>query len=304
MPRSWPLALLSMGCAGASPPRLTPAAFPFSVDSLRTQRVRSGVNHHVIYSRTAPWVIHVLDVRLDKCFTPVAVKGAPGAVGRAKTSDLMRDLARSREVIGGVNADFFLFTPPGVPTGALVSAGRVITPPSQRPAFAVDSFGVPHITTLSLRTAGNPRLDDPELARASLAPFHPLEAVGGRPVVVRDSVIVEIDTAGQSAFAATRHPRTAVGIGDRARRLLLVVVDGRQPSYSNGMTLNELATLMRALGVRDALNLDGGGSTTMVYADPDSDSALRVANRPSDASGERPVGDALAIVRECRPGRR
>ena len=57
--------------------------------------------------------------------------------------------------------------------------------------------------------------------------------------------------------------------------------------------------LAGALGARDALNLDGGGSTTMVYADPDAAGRLRVANRPSDKEGERPVGDALAIVRAC-----
>ena len=81
--------------------------------------------------------------------------------------------------------------------------------------------------------------------------------------------------------------------------MILVVVDGRQKPYSDGMTLRELANLMLALGARDALNLDGGGSSTMVYADPDSGGKLRVANRPSDKEGERAIGDALAIVRGC-----
>jgi exopolysaccharide biosynthesis protein len=63
------------------------------------------------------------------------------------------------------------------------------------------------------------------------------------------------------------------------------------------MTLRELADLMRALGARDAINLDGGGSTTMVA---DSAGVLRIVNRPSDAAGERPVGNALAIVRCTR----
>ena len=103
----------------------------------------------------------------------------------------------------------------------------------------------------------------------------------------------------KSAFVKARHPRTAVGIARGGRRLLLVVVDGRQKGYSDGMTLRELAGLIRELGARDALNLDGGGSTTLVYSDPENAGALRIANRPSDAEGERPVGDALAIVRGC-----
>jgi exopolysaccharide biosynthesis protein len=136
-------------------------------------------------------------------------------------------------------------------------------------------------------------------ASVSLLPFRPWEVVGGRPLLLRDSMIAEVDTGGGPGFATGRHPRTAVGIARGGRRLLLVVVDGRQKPYSDGMTLRELATLMRALGARDAINLDGGGSATLVYSDPDSSGSLRIANRPSDAAGERPVGDALAIVHGC-----
>jgi exopolysaccharide biosynthesis protein len=63
------------------------------------------------------------------------------------------------------------------------------------------------------------------------------------------------------------------------------------------MTLRETAELMRALGAVDALNLDGGGSTTMVVAN--ASGLPSVVNRPSDAAGERPVGNALAIVKGC-----
>lgn len=129
--------------------------------------------------------------------------------------------------------------------------------------------------------------------------FGVIEAVGGRPRLVRDSALVAgLDSAGGTGFATSRHPRTAVGIAARGRRLLLVTVDGRQQPYSDGMTLRELATLMLALGARDALNLDGGGSTTMVYK-PAGTQTLALANRPSDAGGERAVGNALAIVKGC-----
>ena len=106
----------------------------------------------------------------------------------------------------------------------------------------------------------------------------------------------------QAGFASSRHPRTAVGIANAGRRLILVTVDGRQKPYSDGMTLRELADLMRVLGARDAINLDGGGSTAMVVKSPAARS-LRVVNRPSDAAGERAVGNALAIVRGCHAER-
>ena len=63
------------------------------------------------------------------------------------------------------------------------------------------------------------------------------------------------------------HPRTAVGIDRDANRLILMVVDGRQPGYSEGVTLAELAGLLAERGADEALNLDGGGSSTMACAD-------------------------------------
>ncbi|HYC53305.1 MAG TPA: phosphodiester glycosidase family protein [Gemmatimonadaceae bacterium] len=148
---------------------------------------------------------------------------------------------------------------------------------------------------LRLKDKPTMRLDMP----LEIRPFHPMEAVGGRPVLVKDSTIVsEVDTEGAAGFATSRHPRTAVGIASNGNRLLLVTVDGRQKPYSDGMTLRELGNLMRALGARDAINLDGGGSTTLVYKDPRT-KRLTVANRPSDPTGERAVGNALGIVKDC-----
>lgn len=90
-------------------------------------------------------------------------------------------------------------------------------------------------------------------------------------------------------FLHRRHPRTALArLADG--RLLLVVVDGRQPYHSLGMTLPELAATLAALGATDALNLDGGGSTTLVVRGT-------VVNLPSDESGERPVSDVLLVQR-------
>src|SRR6185437_4150143 len=119
---------------------------------------------------------------------------------------------------------------------------------------------------------------------------------------IRDSAIAgEVDTFGNASFRE-RNPRTAAGIARDGRRLILAVVDGREYQDA-GMTLRETADLMRGLGARDAINLDGGGSTTMVFADPDSSGKLRIANHPSDKEGERAVGDALAIVNRCAGAR-
>jgi hypothetical protein len=90
------------------------------------------------------------------------------------------------------------------------------------------------------------------------------------------------------SFVTGRHPRTLAGVRSDGT-LLLVTVDGRRPGWSAGVTLPEAARLMRALAARDAVNLDGGGSSAMTVRG-------RVVSRPSHPSGERPVSDALVVL--------
>jgi exopolysaccharide biosynthesis protein len=282
------LAILFLGaaaCARVRPETRLPP-LPFAVDTIRSQVVSPGVVHRYIYSSTGPWAISVLDVELNQCNRAVAVKGSESPAGRVKTTTMLSDLAKHERVLGGVNADFFSLAN-GTPVGLLVVNGRMMTPPAAQPALAFDS-------------AGTPRIEVFTRSGATLLPFHPMEAVGGRPRLLRDSVIVkEVDTLGQASFNVGRNPRTAAGVANNGKRLILAVIDGRQKPFSDGMSLRETATLMLALGARDAINLDGGGSSTLVYADPDASGALRIANKPSDKV-ERAVGDALAIVDRCR----
>jgi exopolysaccharide biosynthesis protein len=112
-----------------------------------------------------------------------------------------------------------------------------------------------------------------------------LDAIGGNPTLVEGGEIVV--TNGPSVFY-DRHPRTGVGYTADGR-VLLVVVDGRRPGFSVGMRLRRFARLMKNLGARYALNLDGGGSSTMWVR------GRGVVNRPSDGR-ERPVSSALLVL--------
>jgi hypothetical protein len=135
-------------------------------------------------------------------------------------------------------------------------------------------------------------------ARAKL-----MEAISGGPRILRDGeVSIEVEQERLSrSFADKRHPRTAVGYSQDERVLFLIAVDGRQPGYSVGMSLQELAEFMRTrlaefsrakANAYQGLNLDGGGSTTMVVDE-------QVVNRPSDPTGERPVVNALLVVADA-----
>ena len=115
------------------------------------------------------------------------------------------------------------------------------------------------------------------------------ESVGGTPILVHDGRRWVADDG--SGFVAGRHPRTIVGWNET--EILLVTVDGRQPGYSVGLSLPDAADLLRALGATEAINLDGGGSTTLAVG-------ATVVNRPSDRMVRR--GGGQSIVHESRPG--
>jgi hypothetical protein len=89
-----------------------------------------------------------------------------------------------------------------------------------------------------------------------------------------------------------RHPRTV--IATKEGKLYIAAIDGRQPDHSDGMSLAEEAYYLQSLGMENAINLDGGGSTTCYIRQPGDEKATLI-NRPSDGF-EREVGNALAII--------
>lgn len=94
----------------------------------------------------------------------------------------------------------------------------------------------------------------------------------------------------------TPAPRTGVGLDVGQNRLILVVVDGRQPLYSHGATIKEFAEIMIHYGADIAMNLDGGGSTTLVMRTADGRSVVLNAPIHNGIPGrERPVGNHLGI---------
>ncbi|MFJ4788403.1 phosphodiester glycosidase family protein [Streptomyces sp. NPDC088794] len=121
------------------------------------------------------------------------------------------------------------------------------------------------------------------VASASQIPYR--FALGGYPVLMGGQPLAGLD----NAVAAVR---TAVGIADDGRKLLLFALDGA-PAYRTGLTIAEVATTMRSLGSVDAFSLDGGGSSELVARAPGA-TAVSVRNHPSDGS-ERPVPTGIGV---------
>ncbi|MFD9721406.1 phosphodiester glycosidase family protein [Streptomyces sp. NPDC059076] len=176
---------------------------------------------------------------------------------------------------------------------ALVSAGRVVSVTS-RPG---SGHLPPDTTALVGRDAGARKLaalrpGDPvswEFRPRTDAGPVPRTAVGGRELLVVDGMPRSHEGRPNNAPA----PRTAVGFSRDGRTLHLVTVDGRQAD-SAGVTLTELGRMLRRAGAHQALNLDGGGSSTLLARAAGED-VLQVENSPSDGS-ERTVPNGIALT--------
>jgi hypothetical protein len=94
------------------------------------------------------------------------------------------------------------------------------------------------------------------------------------------------------------HPRTAVGLSADGKWMTWIVVDGRQPGYSLGVSEEELARLLKENGCADGINLDGGGSSVLLLADRSR--RLKPANQPSDHGRPRPVPVILGVKESAR----
>ncbi len=241
-----------------------------------------------------PLRIHVLQVDLShpEIELAAAVAGDPDGDGPADASLEPPDsLARRSEALALINANPWESLPDkegkttsawssGLPVkaqGLIVSGGA----PRSRAAGRGSAFWIDEKRGAWIGT--------PEKGSKVM------EGVAGFSQVLRDGAIVPPPDK-------TLHPRSSLGLDRDRRTLWLAVVDGRQPGHSEGMSLNELASLMKDLGCRDALNLDGGGSSIMILSDASGN--RRVMNEPSTKilgrSISRPLPDALVIRKKRR----
>lgn len=183
----------------------------------------------------------------------------------------------------GVNGDFAASAPgpryeyqPRVVLGLAVSNGEKYSTHDGRPALTFPR---------DLRSG---------TAYIGQAPFPEdvYNAIGGNKMLVEHGRAVDPATWNPIGGALDLNPRTSIGLSADGKKLIVVVVDGRQPGFSKGVTLPEIAKHLLEFGAYTGLNLDGGGSSTMVFADTLSPAIM---NYPSDAGGERIVSNHLGI---------
>ncbi|MFD1630267.1 phosphodiester glycosidase family protein [Pseudopedobacter beijingensis] len=186
---------------------------------------------------------------------------------------------QGHKVWAGINGDFYNMDT-GVPQGILYKQGIAI---KTTVTDAINTFFA--ITKDGKAFIGNQQ--DYALVKNNIQ-----EAIGGRVVLLKDGLPV-------SQADKRLEPRTCIGVNKEGTKVYMLVVDGRNFHYSNGMNYDDLAKFMKALGAYQSINLDGGGSSTFFVRNTPSFDAGRfmIRNWPTDNGGkERSVANGLIIV--------
>lgn len=243
-----------------------------------------GVEHAAVeLKQPRPLQAQVLRVKLGTPGVSVVVTPdngeAPGETTGRKTSSFLSAM----HCQAAVNAGPFdkVTSSEGGPlelSGLHIAGGKLVSKDSGLPALLFLEDG-------RARIAIKPELK-PEIR----------EAVSGFQVILSEGQTVATDLK--------LHPRTGAGVSADGKTLWLLVVDGRQAGSSEGCTTVEMAGWLRAMGAQSAINLDGGGTTTMVMAGADGKPVI--LNRPVHAGipgMERPAGSHLGIKAPALPGK-
>ena len=197
-----------------------------------------------------------------------------GTVANMK-KQLSSAISNGKNVIAGVNADFFDMGGTNVMRGLCIKDGVFISGTGDRPWFGITNDGNAVMGTAGEYTNYKDKL---------------FTAVGGSHIILKNGGTDNLSIG--TEFSDTRHPRTAAGVTSDGT-VVLIVVDGRQPEISNGASLADLAYIMSTLDCVNAINLDGGGSSTFILKNEKGE--LVTENSPS-AGSLRAVANGLMIV--------
>jgi hypothetical protein len=264
------------------------SVFPGWADISATNRPFAGVSHYSETRTQPPTRIFVgeIDLTNPKVRIQVSPGGPdPDGVGPWQTTLMQPTKIAARDGFDlVVNGDFFRVPATNAierlnplnhaatwtaVSGPAVSDGRSwSTSKNQRPCLVVGKD-----RKVSIKMVRKPEAGDREV-------------VSGNTLLVKDGRALSHDNK-------VRHPRTAVGVNADGTKLFLLVVDGRKPGVAAGMNYDELTAEMIRLGCKDALNLDGGGSSVMAVRDPATGN-FRILNQPTDGR-ERAVANVVGI---------
>ncbi len=252
------------------------------------KEIFKGVTYErIAFKSPRPMVAHIVTVNIrDSQVRFFTTPPTPGLKYPYK-AEPVSDFLHKNKLQLAINADFFKpywgegpwnYYPhkddPVFSRGLSIHQGQVITrAESHRPSIYFSQDG---------QVSFNPT-------------FKPYDAISGESVFLQGGKWA-INEPDPSYWRSSIQPRNCVGLSKDGKSLMIVVIDGRQPGYSEGATVKELATIAAAHGAGTMLDLDGGGSETLVEEDKKGNPEL--LNCPIDSwipNRERPVGNQLGM---------
>ena len=254
-----------------------------------TESISAGVTHRIVVrSQPTPLVMHIVEIDLEKAPGTLKVAANQSVPDGSLIATTVSQLAAKADFSVAVNANFFQVPGGRYPkegdrakaVGGVILEGRTVSP--KGPEHGLINAGL----CIEGRNVRVEKGFECRGATCGLA-SGPLLLWRGEPV---DTGLAD------RIFRSPRHPRTAFGVDSARRKVWLIVADGRQEGVSEGATLDELKQTLKELGAVDALNLDGGGSSTLVAR---VNGTLRVLNVPVHEripGRERPVVTALGMT--------
>ena len=254
-----------------------------SIESVESQPLADGIVYSkAVYRDGEGKKVRVYAVAMDKGagrFYAGLPDDSPTEVsGRVQNvmNQIKAAVANGRKVVAGFNSGFFDMGGTGLSRGLVVKEGTVAAANTERPFFAQLKSG-----ELLILPAGSYSTYKDSINTA----------LAGNIILLKNGLINSISQG--TDMAKTRHPRTAVGFNSTTGQAVVIEVDGRQPSISNGASYLDLISIFRDFGCTDMINLDGGGSSTAIIRK--ADGTYELQNSPSDKS-MRSVQDSIFII--------
>ncbi|KAB8320829.1 phosphodiester glycosidase family protein [Tolypothrix campylonemoides VB511288] len=246
----------------------------------------------IVYKRHAlstprPAMIHIVTIDLQTPgIKPLVTPGALGSSNRETSARKTSDFVKEFKLQLAINASYFHYfyekSPwdyyphsgdPSYPIGDAISNGVRYSPPE--PNKPVLCFSAQNRV---------------QILKSDKCPEGTTHGVAGDQLLVHNAEAIDNNLADDKPY-----PRVAAAVNREGTKLWLIAVDGKQPLYSEGITIAELRKIVTDLGAYAALNLDGGGSTTLVMS---TNQGARVLNAPIHTRipmRERPVANHLGF---------
>lgn len=257
-----------------------------------------------LFNLPRPVVINIMEIDPSAPGVSFFMQPGNGADPGEVTRTTTRGFVNSAGAQIGINADFYDTSPPYTPSGGNYFTDVVHTGVSNGNGYSPSNngnesiFNVSSTNIVSILTSGGAGTFTTDQG----IPLY--NALGGNQRIITNGV----ETAPNDSYTNTLNPHTAIGVTFDGK-VLLMTVDGRQNTYSEGMRTDEMANLLIGyFNAKDAINVDGGGSTTMVMDDSNNGiQNARLINSPSDGAtpqspgSERLVANNFAVFATHNP---